>query len=75
MRRRALMVGPGLGVGILVSLAARTLFAGFLYGVGPSDPATIVGVSVALALVALGASAWPAWRATRIDPMLALRGE
>jgi putative ABC transport system permease protein len=75
LRRSALMVVPGLIVGVLASLAGTRLVAGFLYGVPPTDPATFLAVSAGLSLVACAASAWPAWRAARIDPVKALRGE
>jgi hypothetical protein len=49
--------------------------ATMLYGVEPLDPATFLSVTIALALTAAVAIAGPAWRATRIDPAIALRGE
>jgi putative ABC transport system permease protein len=73
--RSALMVVPGLIAGLLASLGGTRLIARFLYGVPPTDAVTFVAVSVGLSLVALAASAWPAWRAARIDPVQALRGE
>ncbi len=69
------MVLPGLLVGVAASLASTRLIARFLYGVPPNDPVTFVAVSLALAIVAFAASAWPAWRAARVDPVTALRGE
>ena len=57
------------------ALAATQLTAGLLYGVAPRDPATFVGVVGLLVLVALGASWLPARRATRVDPMIALRAD
>jgi len=65
----------GLAVGVPLSLAAARLFGKLLYGVGPSDPLTLVAVVATLAGVAW-ISAWiPALRATRIDPASALRAE
>jgi putative ABC transport system permease protein len=75
LRRSALMVAPGLAIGLVLSVAGARLLEGFLYDVAPTDPATYAGVSLCLAAVALAASAWPALRAARVDPVLALRGE
>jgi ABC-type antimicrobial peptide transport system permease subunit len=73
--RSALMVGPGLALGLIASVAGTRLIARFLYQVPPTDPVTFATVSLCLAAVAFAASAWPALRAARIDPMQALRGE
>ena len=75
MRRSAMMVGPGLAIGLAASVAGARLVEGFLYEVPATDPATYAGVSLCLAAVAFAASAWPALRASRIDPVRALRGE
>ena len=77
-----MVLGEGLGlaaIGVAIGLvgawfASRTLEA-VLFGVEPGDPATFTGVVVLLALVALAASAVPAWRATRVDPCRALADE
>jgi putative ABC transport system permease protein len=61
--------------GLLCALALSRLLSGLLYGVSPSDPLTFAGVLVLLSAVALLAGFLPAQRATRIDPMLALRDE
>ena len=68
----------GLAIGMAVVLAlARLLsnFAQLLYGVRPNDPATLLTVSIVLIGVAALACYVPARRATRIDPMVALRYE
>jgi putative ABC transport system permease protein len=75
LARSALMVGPGLAVGLLASMAAGRLLRGLLYQVEPTDAATYAVVSLALASVAFAASAWPAMRAARVSPVQALRGE
>ena len=51
------------------------LLAGMLYGVGTHDPATFATVPVVLAAVAFLATMVPAWRAARVDPVIALRAE
>jgi putative ABC transport system permease protein len=65
----------GVLVGIAASLALSRILSGFLYGVSPTDPVTIVGVAVLLTFVALLASYLPARHAMRVDPMVALRYE
>jgi putative ABC transport system permease protein len=65
----------GVLVGVLFSLALGRILSGFLYGVSPTDPMTILGVAALLIFVALLASYLPAKRATRVDPMVALRYE
>jgi putative ABC transport system permease protein len=65
----------GLALGLGGSAAAARVIQGMLFGVTPLDPATFAGVGVLIGLVALIASYLPARRATRVDPMLALRSE
>jgi len=69
------IVAAGLALGVFVAFAVGRLVSDFLVGVTPSDPLTFVGVSVLLAAVALLAGYVPARRATRVDPMSALRSE
>ena len=54
-------------------LTLARVLKGLLYGIAPTDPVTYVAIAVMLALVALGASALPARRATKADPVSALR--
>jgi predicted permease len=63
----------GVIVGLAVSLAATRLVATLLFSVSPTDLVTFIAVPAILALAALGASYLPALRATRIDPVIALR--
>jgi putative ABC transport system permease protein len=77
-----LVLGQGLGIvaigivlGILAALAATRPLASFLFGVSPTDVLTMAGVASSLAIVGLLACWIPARRATRVDPMVALRYE
>jgi putative ABC transport system permease protein len=78
--RRILLEGltvaaAGLAAGALAAAMVSKLMVGLLFEVEPVDPATFVAVSILLAGVALTASLMPARRATRVDPMVALRSE
>jgi len=65
----------GIGIGLACAAALTRLLASLLYGVRPSDSLTFAAVPLLLAVVALAASAAPAWRASRVDPPVALRQE
>jgi ABC-type antimicrobial peptide transport system permease subunit len=66
---------PGLTFGIAAFIGAERFVSTLLYGVSPRDPITIAGVVALLTLVGVAASYLPARRATRIDPVTALRYE
>jgi putative ABC transport system permease protein len=69
------LAGIGVVAGALSCLALRRVLAGLVFGIGPNDPVTLGG-AIAVLLVAALAAAWiPARRATRVDPMAALREE
>ena len=68
---RLVMVGVVLGVP--AALAASRLVKSMLFGLEPTDPATIVGAVCVLSTAALVAAYLPAWRASRVDPLVALR--
>jgi putative ABC transport system permease protein len=65
----------GIAVGIAAAAFATRLMTTLLHGVTPGDPATFAAVGIALSCVAAIASLIPAWRATRIDPVIALKTE
>lgn len=69
------LAGMGVAGGLLGAVALTHFLAGFLFGVSPFDPVTFLAVTVVLVVVAFFASYVPARRATRIDPLVALRCE
>ena len=74
-RESAAVVGAGLVLGFAGALAAARIFAGLLFGVGPSDPSALAAAIAVLATVSLLATLLPARRAARVDPVVALRAE
>ena len=67
------LTAAGIAVGAVLTIAAMRLAAGFLVGVGPGDPVAIAGSALFLAAIASLASYLPARRATKVDPVVALR--
>ena len=75
LRSGLLIAAAGVALGAFGALAAGRLLESFVFDVSPRDPVTLVGVAVLMLAVAALASWLPAWRAARIDPMVALRHE
>jgi putative ABC transport system permease protein len=69
------LIGIGLAIGVATALASARLIASLLYGVAPTDPLTFSLAAIILAAVAALAGFLPAHRASRLDPMTALRDE
>jgi ABC-type antimicrobial peptide transport system permease subunit len=75
LRQGMLLAAVGVFVGIAAALPITHFASTLLYGVSPSDPLTYVGIALLLLAVATLACYIPARRATRIDPLVALRFE
>jgi putative ABC transport system permease protein len=75
LRQLFVLVLLGIGIGLLAALALSRTLSGMLYGMSATDPVTYVGIALLLAAVAVLASYLPARRATRVDPIIALRTE
>jgi ABC-type antimicrobial peptide transport system permease subunit len=73
--RALALAGVGLAVGLVAAVALTRLMKGLLYGVGPMDPATMATVAAVLSAAAMVAAYLPARRATRIEPVEALRAD
>jgi len=73
--RGLLLAAAGVAAGLACALAVTRLMSGFLYGVSPFDPGTFAGVPALLGMITLLACYVPARRATRVDPIVALRSE
>ena len=67
--------GLGLLLGLLAGGVCGQLIRTLLFGVEPSDPTIFAAVAAVVLLISAGACSYPAWRATRVDPMTALRCE
>ena len=75
LRQTLMLLGLGVGIGVVLAVVATSGARSLLYGLRPGDPLSLLEAAVFLAGVALAASYWPAYRATRVDPMNALRYE
>jgi ABC-type antimicrobial peptide transport system permease subunit len=75
LRESLLLLGIGVLLGVPATMAATRLVGAQLFGLTPSDPPTFVAAILAISIVALLAAYFPARRATRVDPMVALRDE
>jgi len=73
IRQGARLAAAGIAAGLLLALATARFLSAFIFGISPFDPVTFIAVTAALALAALIASWLPARRATRVDPVTALR--
>lgn len=73
--RSLLLAGSGLGLGLLAAYPLSRAIAGLVFGVSNLDLWTWLGVSFVLLMAAVAASGIPAWRAARVDPLTAIRGE
>jgi ABC-type antimicrobial peptide transport system permease subunit len=75
MRQGVMQTALAVGAGLLLSLAAGRVLAKILYDVSPSDPLALITATLMLASAALLACFFPANRATRVNPITALRTE
>ena len=69
------LVGAGMGLGILTVFMMVHFLSSFLYGIRPTDPASLIAASSVLVITALFATYAPARRATKIDPLVALKSD
>jgi putative ABC transport system permease protein len=75
LREGLIMVGFGLALGIAAAFAFARVLQNYLYQTRPADPVTFAAVAIAFVIVGTCACLGPAWRATTVDPMHALRAE
>ncbi|HXW93995.1 MAG TPA: ABC transporter permease [Terriglobales bacterium] len=75
MRQSVALAGAGIVAGLFLSLLTAHTVSSLLFGLSPYDPATITAAATVLLAVSLASGLRPAWRAARVDPMVALRYE
>ncbi len=75
LRDAAILLGAGIGIGIVAALASGSVLKDMLYGTGARNPVVLMLVSIAVAVAGLAAAYLPAFRAAKVDPMVALRYE
>ncbi|MFZ1142430.1 MAG: ABC transporter permease [Candidatus Sulfotelmatobacter sp.] len=75
MRDAAILLGEGIAIGIAAALVSASVLQDMLYGIGSRNPTVLVLVCVAVAVAGLAAAYIPAFRAAKVDPMVALRYE
>jgi ABC-type antimicrobial peptide transport system permease subunit len=75
LRHGLVLTATGIALGVSVALALSRVMGALLFGVSPMDPPTYVAVSATLTVVMLVAIYLPARRASRVDPVVALRAD
>jgi len=75
LRESLILLAIGIALGVPATLAATRAIQSGLFGLRPSDPSTFLAAVSVIAAVTLAAAYFPARRATKIDPMIALRYE
>ena len=75
MRQGGMLVAAGVALGLVGAVIVTRFLSAYLFGISPFDPVTFLAVAVVLAGVALMANALPARRASRVDPIAALRAD